>query len=482
MKGTIKKLLAFSFCAAIMAGCYKDKGNYEYQDINAIQITPDVEGPISILLQDTLRINVTIHQTIPSTEGLEFDWVLYQAISAPLTRWSLGNSQNLKAQITQAPGTYTLDYFVKDKSTGVSFRKTFSVIILGKFNEGWLVVEENGGTCDLTMITPIDSVFRNIYSSANGGEKLPAGTHRINVVRDRAGLQKIYIMSPEEMTQTYYVDFLKVSTFSDQFWGAPAVKKPQEYFIQGTFNEVLLNDGYPHGMTTNAPAPYKLGIAAPGEWDVEPYDMYGSANGSVFYDKVKQAFFKYNLTDLLPFAAPPPTAVFNVNNVGKKMLHAGANTGPFYDCLFKNNNDDSLFVYRVNPGLAQPAVDTAYIPNTQAPGLLTATKFVNSRLLPHLYYVSDNILYLLDIPARQARPVYTFPAGAVITSMKMYTNIRTSTDPENNRQVAVATMEGSEGKVYTFSIDATGDFVGNTHRRIYTGFGRINDIALKWAP
>ncbi len=483
MKKTLfHQLFTLLLAAVVLAGCYKDKGNYEYKDLNKVTIEADVTGAISVLLQDTLTINTTITETIPSTAGYDYEWVLYQNISAPLTRWTLGTTKNLKAQITQTPGAYKLDYYLKDKASGISYMKTFNINVVGKFNEGWLVIEEEGGACDLSMIAPNDAVFRGIYSAANKKELLPGGSHRVTVVRDRLGVQKVYVLSPNEFTQPYFVDFLKVGSFNDQFWGPPSIKKPQEYFIEGSSNEVMLNNGYPFGMTTMVPAPYKLNLPAPGTWDLEPYGIYTATSGFVYYDKLSQRFYKYNLTDMVAFAAAPSTAVFNANNVGKKMLFAGAGTGNLYNCLFKNNNDDSVFAFTLNPAQTNPAVDTAFIPAANAPGLVTAKNFVSSKLLPHVYYVSGNKLYLLDIPARMARVVYTFPAGTEVASMKLHINLKTGSDVYQNKQIAVAANEGSNGKVYLFTIEATGDFTGNTYRKLYTGFAKLNDIALKWAP
>lgn len=478
----INQPFALLLLVVVLTGCYKDKGNYDYKDINKVSIEADVTGTVSVLLQDTLAINTTITETMPSAAGYEYEWVLYQNIAAPTTRSTLATTKNLKAQITQTPGGYRLDYFVKDKASGISYMKTFTINIVGKFNEGWLVLEEEGGACDLSMIAPNDVIFRGIYSTANKKELLPGGSHRVTVVRDRLGVQKVYVLSPNEFTQPYFVDFLKVGSFNDQFWGAPSVKKPQEYFIEGSSNEVMLNNGYPFGMNTFVPAPYKLGLQPPGTWDLEPYSIFTTISGFVFYDKLSQRFYKFNLIDMVPFAAPPSTAVFNVNNVGKKMLFVGAGTGDLYKCLFKNNNDDSVFAFTLNPSLTNPAVDTAFIPAANAPGLVTAKNFVSSKLLPHIYYVSGNKLYLLDIPARMARVVYTFPAGTAVSSMKLHINLKTTSDVYQNKQIAVAANEGSTGKVYLFTIEATGDFTGNTYRKVYSGFGKVNDIALKWAP
>lgn len=482
MKRIISRVYIVCLSLLALAGCYKDKGNYDYNDINKITITADTPDNISILLQDTLRINTTIQETIPSTEGLEYEWVLYQNNPTPTTRWALGATKNLTTQITQTPGAYLLDYFVKDKTTGVSFRKRFNISIVSKFNEGWLVLEENAGQCDLAMITPVDAIFKDIYSSANAGTRLPGGSHRVTVVRDRLGAQKIYVMSPDELTQPYFVDFLKVASFNEQFWGAPTIKKPQEYYILGSSNEVMLNNGYPHGMNTLVPAPYKLGLPAPGTWDIAPFDMYGVQNGVVLYDNLSQRFLKYNLTDLAPFGTPPAGATFNLNTIGKKILYIGPNPTNVYHALFKNNTDDSLFAYKLLLTAAYPASDTAYIPNSNAPGLLTASRFLSNPLLPHVFYVNGNTIYVLDIPARQARIAYTFPAGTTVTAMKMYLNTRNGSDPDNNRLMGVATLEGGQGKVYTFPIGATGDFTNNTYRKVYTGFSKINDIAFKSAP
>ena len=116
------QLVLFFLTAFILAGCYKDKGNYSYNEINQVSIKADTPDEISVAIQDTLRINITLDETMTSPAGYEYDWTLYQNISAPLTRWVLSTSQNLNAQITQSPGQYLLDYFVRDKETGVSFR------------------------------------------------------------------------------------------------------------------------------------------------------------------------------------------------------------------------------------------------------------------------------------------------------------------------------------------------------------------------
>lgn len=65
----------------------------------------------------------------------------------------------------------------------------------------------------------------------------------------------------------------------------------------------------------------------------------------------------------------------------------------------------------------------------------------------------------------------------LIRAMKMYCNLKVSSDPDNNKLIAVATHENDEGKVYYLLIAATGDLA--PYSRVFTGFNRINEIIWK---
>src|SRR5690606_640476 len=86
----------------------------------------------------------------------------------------------------------------------------------------------------------------------------------------------------------------------------------------------------------------------------------------------------------------------------------------------------------------------------------------------HAYYAVGNKLYLLDIANNKASVVYEFPSGEAITAM----SLKQSTSqfvgfPDNNRTLAVGTYNGTKGRVYTFSIDNLGTFVGGAHTMMF---------------
>ncbi|PSL49856.1 PKD family protein [Chitinophaga niastensis] len=471
MRIIILPVFLLTTCWLLFTGCYKDKGNYQYHDINKIT-TGLTDSTITVFQFDTLHINTSVLQTIPDAAGLSYEWVMYPDNGVPLTRRTLDTTRNLNALISEGPGAYVLNLFITDKKTGVTTTKKLSIRVVSALNEGWLVLEDGNTNADVSIITPVDSVFHHIYSKANPKLPLPAGTHHVYVT-NRRGAQNIYFLSPLSGTQVDYSTFMAFASFKDWFFIAPA-PKPQIYM---TFNggEAMINDGKPYGLSVMVPPPYKFSLAPVGNYYMAPFDM-SSIFGPTLYDTISQRFLgqdPYSF-DLIDFSNAQPGDAFNMNNVGKHLQYAEG--GPRSDqtyCLFRNNKNDSLFIYsfsNAGPYSTPTAVDTV----STAPGMSTAGIFRMSALLPHLYYASGNKLYLYDILAGKARLVYSFAAGTDVRCMKLLTS--------DYRTLAVATSESGEGKVYYFPIAATGDFQGNTYSKVFGGFGKINDIAYKKAP
>ena len=428
-------------------------------------------------MPDTLKIDISIDQTKPGPEPLTFQWVLYPNTAAPLTRRTIGTAQNLRAVVTEEPGSYLLDYYVKDNNTGVEYQKRFSINVLTALSEGWIVVEEKTGGCDLNLISPTDVIYRDVYSNYNGA-LLPAGTFRIPEIKTNRNIQSVYIISPNDMIYVNFSNFLKVSEFSSFFFQAPT-PKPQEYFMNSD-EEVLLNNGKPYCRNLNGPGTIKLGLPALGNYYMAPFELYSIPTSYMWYDTIGQRFYRQDVGNFTLFGFPYDAAdPFDMNNIGRRLIFTEMNTPNSYYAIFKHNNNDSLYAYNFKTS-GSPRPPVAVYAGLDAPGLSTAKKFVISKTLPYLYYINGNSIYKLDILAKSASPIYTFPAGTEVRAMKMYLNRKTSADPNNNKLIAVATLEGgSQGKVYYFPIATTGNFVGDTYSKVFSGFGKINEITYK---
>lgn len=461
-------IIFISFCALqFLSSCYKDKGNYDYTDINKISIT-SAKDTFDVLTQDSLKISPELSSTISSEADYEYEWVIYPAISAPLTRKTISTAKELKVKITEIPGNYALILYVKDNKTRVEFQKRFYVRVQSAYNSGWMVLNEENGHEDISIILSTGQIFDSLYFKTNN-EKLADGAHKLILINSFRGEQKIFVLSAEEVTQLYFADFTKIGTAKDLFFQVPQVVRPIDYYSNGT-NENFLNDYKPHSTNLISPGPWKFGLSPVGDYELAPFNIYNGAAGVVFFDRKSRAFFKQNSNtyELLPFSSPNPDVnEFDANNVKRDLLYAGPNTGSLYNTVFRKPEDDSLFVQVLDLSKTSPGMKV--YPFKNAPGISTAYKYLSSVTVPHLFYVSDNVMYVYDIPAEKAREVYTFPSGSRVKTMKL----------DGTSKMVVGVDEGDGGSVYFFDIASTGDFVNKTYTTKYSGFGNILDITFK---
>ena len=120
------------------------KGNYDYSELLEITIDSIQESYGSYALIDTLRIRPKI-----SPENLEYDywWGVYetnvQGYAPQLD--TLYYTRDLEMPMTLSPGTYSLVFCAKEKSTGVAGLTRASLTVVTTLSEGWYVLRSQNG-------------------------------------------------------------------------------------------------------------------------------------------------------------------------------------------------------------------------------------------------------------------------------------------------------------------------------------------------
>lgn len=542
MKKTLQYVVLLTVILVAIYSCKKDLGNYNYTSGNTIAITTDMAtaDPLvvisndSIMLKqnDSLKLNIILTQTKPSTD-LAFEWMIIQSVAANSnpTQYVVGNTQQLKTKILLPPNLYKLVVKVTDKTTGVSFYKFYQLNVdtAPWGGEGWVVLQDQLTGSDISVITTRDGVLRgniysNVYSTSNNGNKLPAGTYKVNVINYGTSLriQKVSFFYPNGGLQVRSTDFADSSLHSSWFLVQPSTINLQlNGQINGGQYEYQINNNQIYYRRVNASSiqtpPIKFGAPVLGTWTLSPFVLNNSGSEQFYtlYDQANKCFLLYNMESntLVPTNRPdvanshfvnyagtasalhPTTGSgFDMNNIGRNLVYA-ENAQPFatttsYNCFFRNNTNDSTWLYQFNAGLTYNNNFTTgryLLTNTNVPGINTASLFACPTFLTapgKFYYTNNNNIYICtvaNLAASTATIGYSFPAGTIIKAMKVFKSGYTSAPTTESKVLVVATDETASGgghKVYFLTLSATGT-INATPADVYTGFDKITDIVFK---
>lgn len=497
MKILHTRFLVVLLCMWTLSSCYKDKGNYDYTDINTVTLGDPINDSYYVLQFDTLRLNPVISQTIPVEENaLQYEWSIRKvdnSVAIPSFEIViLSNERNLDAPITVAPGTYRLIYKVTDPNTEISSYLFYEVVVGTNFSQGWLVLQqfEQESTADVSLLVQTsesERVIHHVYESVNG-VPLHASTSRMGMGSILIP-KEYYFLSDEDGVEIDRNSFAKIKDFDDWFFTAPTVAKPSVYSVfspptNTTRTGIMVNDGLVHIKRYGGfPGSVLFGGSLLYENDINysmaPYFMVGDHSTALymgaFYETISKRFVALKgpagaLTATLEaFPTPGADAPFDPNNIGMDLIYAGpTNTNYLYSAMLRDAAGDH-YVYQLNLLNAQVAGLKTKM-NISVSGDVSAVE--NSRSLGYIYYAVQNKIYLYQIGPNSASEIFSFPAGEEVTKIKIDPNYAIS-------KMMVGTWNGTEGKLYDFTLSVTGTFENGTYNSSYDGLGKIVDIMYK---
>ena len=184
-KNIIRSIFIFS-TIAMLASCAKDIGNYEYKEINEVNIGNfDSQNGYQVLYGQVLSITPDLKMTMdnnPSAANYSFEWSLrlpgVQGVNGKAARDSvLSNEQNFNKKIELLPGSYVLQYKVTDNATNMRFQQRANLNVTTEVYEGFLILNDVNGQSRLDMISAkkntTDSLVQYTDVLARMGSTLP---------------------------------------------------------------------------------------------------------------------------------------------------------------------------------------------------------------------------------------------------------------------------------------------------------------------
>lgn len=488
----------YSFLAAaltlVFAACMKDKGNYDYNEINEATIT-NIPGTVSGIFGDTLTLRPELHFTQDAGDGSDttlysHKWVIF--FDNKIT--TIASTRDFNQPLNNInTGTYSAAYMVKDKKSGVTYHKYFTLIVTTAAYEGWFVLGKSGDSSRLDfvgfdgvsydskrMYTDVLEQFNSEYPRPIGK---PLGLHTASKNRDYT----IMISTDKgsnsldrntlKWDRTKNIAYLCFGTVPKDF--APtmfwSVFTNYHMYDKGTIytytNATLFNMGAPANQLANEPRPFRA----------SPYFNVGTTAGLstslVMFDMDKKRFAKQIIRTqgVDAYAVPfnnPSGAKFDFNNVGMDLVwmsrsYIGYNifcvlknsAGEYYFALFNESSSEQLIFQKMN--ISALDVNSLIVADPQ---------------WSTLYFSSGNKLYAYYPDANQERMIQDF--GEKITYLFFPTNIPSAKVYDVFRtKLLVSTFDASKpetgGKLRFFQTFNQGAPTQITHVETLTGFGEV---------
>ena len=231
--------------ALFFAGCYEDKGNYDYHDVNVLESitfdpapdSKDWEGvcfysyPMSVEDTTFVTYSPVLEQTqIADESQLEFQWISLNedgvAVDTVFTR-------DLTVGLPyQELVNYTVLFRLIDHSTGLEFYRELNISTREAFQNCWYVLHGNEGDRMLGTAEVLDGgsveTTADVYETLHGVRRFQnaigmmySSFDRMNSFYGYTDNEKLYIYEPDSCTQLRPFTFETRKTLAQIVLGSP---------------------------------------------------------------------------------------------------------------------------------------------------------------------------------------------------------------------------------------------------------------------
>lgn len=524
----ISKIFAASLLLVSLTGCYEDKGNYTYSEIEEVTVT--------------FPSNISAMQ---GTEYIEFDPEVVSSINGPISadnpdyafdcklyksytdeygvsqRWTPMDPEGTKAVKFFADfsaGNYYFWYTVTNKKTDVTFNFKGNCSVISTTSEGWMVLSNDGSDKHVRL----DLIFED----SKGVEHV-----RQDLFDDNAPVMhdaKKLVLSPTLYSTGDQIalitgegsQFLHPQTM--QFMAAGNIKL-SDFVLSTTPGEIvnwsqIFNNswispltktcvtdlGNVYGVTSSgagAAFEYPMNTDVPGNpatYQVSEFigtgqSRPGNSYGALYYDITNKRFvgwYRYaSEPRLLNVLRDPENAKFSFQTgMDIVYMEGTAFNNIVWSVLQDASGKRYLYGIIVEGATADFPQEGRYEIN--APDFDTADDYTFHPRTGLMFYSKDNKIYCYSIYNARLLDTLTLEAGEKVTMIK-FNNIQNMT-PENvnhwegkleldRYRLIVGSTTGAEngGVVRFYDVDDLG--TGKmTLNREYTGFGQeIVDVTYR---
>lgn len=481
----MRKFIAYTIgligTALLQTGCYEDKGNYDYHDVNAVTITIP-ETKVRMPKEQPVEVVITpeISQTLGTQESdLEFQWKKLKIGTDPRISFmddyedlSVGKKCILTVEPNRSENIGLL-LVVKDKKNGTTWYQKGQVNIIKPLNPCWFVLQEGTekGALGVVEGTPegyyiFPDVFNSeagkdfplqgkplsVYTRKNYGDSYAAQVLPFFGFTVKPGLvvvtdKDVSLFTPSTLTARYKSDqILYEFAAQGKSIGISRYKMDRhgEMFI--TPDKVYFS--YMDGFCL----PYT--VKAAGQTDLPNITAFGSgASFSIFFDESAHRFMRLDALGMDDFMSGIPsrssyirmgwfpwqdnpitlkpvgqnttlTNNFDPDGVDEALQVkdiVSGNNGNFLYAVAASTGSNTLTVFKFSGLRADPLCAARYSVTLPAEADLSAARFATSYAYTAnlLFMASGNKLYRIDLDRNKVTEIYQYEdAAASIACIK----------------------------------------------------------------
>ncbi|KAF2342947.1 PKD-like family lipoprotein [Flavobacterium tistrianum] len=489
----IKKIqikIALLFLMALVNSCVSDEGNYNYENINTFHVT-GIDEAYTVYTGERFQLSPVLNPT--KDDGSDPNRYSFEWVAIKTTRNVLSTKKDFDDLVKLAPGEYKVYYLIKDNVTGVTWQqKPFTLNVVSAIYEGWLVIGDADGKPRLDMVSIIPNgptrIIFNVLDAV--GSALKLGGKAVDVecfgtaLSTTSNTYGIYVTSTETGTarlepdsfawaQSQNIAYESVGGSFDTNFGVDFMKSAAAaeniiYSKGNIYTYVRSNQiryGLPQNILDTETKPF---YAAP--FIAENRGTFGGP--SVFYDKDKRRFVRYNLSKGNCSAMPPLTGsptVLDWNNTNCDLVFMTTSNFNSYEnfAVLRNVTTGKFHLLRFNTSLTQ----VYYKEILNAPDFDKATKFAVSPDSGYLFYAVGGKLYEYDNGTQTAKLMLDKGSEEIT-----YLDCNARANKLYNKKLIVGSY-GTTGKLELFTVPpVNGDLVLDYS---YSGLCKIVDVAYR---
>lgn len=420
MKGLISRTVFLTLLSLSFFSCLKDKGNYEYSEINEVKVSGiDTTNVYEVFaFVDTLKIFPEIEGTKPDNGRARYtyEWKLIDAAIGGTTdgteEYVVGRDKNLQLPVTLDAKDYAGFYNVTDQIEGTTWGVEFRVRVRTLTKEGFMVLCEVNGQGRLDMLINTSAteyvIARDLWKEESYEMGKPVAVYFNYDLRKSSTL---YVAE----TGTYSLDKNLLAGEKSNFkWQFGSV--PNRIDVRATSSTMLSEDGPPRELVVDNEGrlfvrstsmigsmfEYPVNFLNGVEFEAAPYIGKPLPNIPAGYSAWGHSFVIYDNTNKqfleLRETAEFPSVISFVNNdlfptqTGREVVYIGSNLNKYTFAVLSDPATARLYLYGMVIG--EVGVNTQeYYLELLRPGTEEITNFSFHPLLPYVFFTTENKIY-----------------------------------------------------------------------------------------